>query len=371
MDSGVRRNVQMARKLSNKIAFMGIFIIGVFIQSDLILRKDRVMLPATQATHEPTNVNWQVKQANAKATTGVCSFSVVSPKCIDANRYYNHCGTQCPRAIWVDAMVVADPDPDKHIMNVGCNKGNDMVVWMQRWSPMEFSVQRWIDLINIRANITMSHYVCPPDLKPITIGTNSGTDSKVGKPIGVCIEPMPANFALLRHGSTGLNYSFSVVQAAVGDSVGMVNFPDGEPGHESYFVHMGQPTARHVEVPMRTVDDIMRDLGLTRIDILTVDTEGWDPAVFRGASEALKSVRYLEFEVHRDLASTPWNKTSVCSVVSGLTNFNCYWAGSDGNLRSVLGCWQDFFEFGCWSNVVCAKKDDIWATTLSTFAKPI
>ena len=45
-------------------------------------------------------------------------------------------GTNCPMsADWVDAMVLSVPSPDKIIMDVGCNKGNDLVAWMERFDP--------------------------------------------------------------------------------------------------------------------------------------------------------------------------------------------------------------------------------------------
>jgi len=77
-----------------------------------------------------------------------------------------------------------------------------------------------------------------------------------------------------------------------------------------------------------TVDNLVKQMNLPRVDILKIDTEGWDPAVLLGAFSTLSSVRYLEFEVHRDLKKTPWHSTKLKLVIDKLHDekeFECYW----------------------------------------------
>ena len=47
-----------------------------------------------------------------------------------------------------------------------------------------------------------------------------------------------------------------------------------------------------------TVDDLCRDEGLDAVDLLAVDTEGYDPMVIVGATNLLsrRRIRVLEFE---------------------------------------------------------------------------
>ncbi|CAL1147569.1 unnamed protein product, partial [Cladocopium goreaui] len=57
-------------------------------------------------------------------------------------------GTGCPQDAWVNAMVRADPDPHKVIMNVGCNKGHDSIAWLQRFDQRGFwNLRKWTSLM--------------------------------------------------------------------------------------------------------------------------------------------------------------------------------------------------------------------------------
>merc|ERR1740138_560257 len=133
-----------------------------------------------------------------------------------------------------------------------------------------------------------------------------------------------------------------------------VAFPDGLPGQED----LGIRSFAQIDVPVKTVDGLVAEIGLPRVDILLVDTEGADPAVLRGATNALKSVRYLEFEVHRDLQQTAWSTTTLSSVVQDLDKqgFECYWAGNDAKLLNMNKCWSANFERGTWANAACVKR---------------
>ncbi|CAL1163784.1 unnamed protein product, partial [Cladocopium goreaui] len=129
------------------------------------------------------------------------------------------------------------------------------------------------------------------------------------------------------------------------------------------------------------VDTMMHNLSLPKVDILIVDTEGADPAVLRGAGDALRSVRYLMFETHRenmsvsilgddeDLKGTAWSKETIHSVVSNLNSrgFDCYWAGANGNLASITWCYHTSFEKVRWGNIACVKRGDVWWQVMEGF----
>lgn len=51
-----------------------------------------------------------------------------------------------------------------------------------------------------------------------------------------------------------------------------------------------------VEVPIRTLDDFREELGLSTIDLLKVDVQGYELEVLRGATRSLKDVRALQIE---------------------------------------------------------------------------
>jgi len=291
-------------------------------------------------------------------------------------------GTNCPKTLWVDAMVKADPAPGKIIMDIGCNKGQSAVKWMQRWDMQGFwNAKSWMQQLEQRHAATFN---CPesPDIRALATQFFKPEASKqqVEVPTGICVEPMKANIDLLRGVGKALGYdsakgkgSFHIVHAACMDkakSNQTIPFPNGAPGQEDLGVQNNKGVVATVDVPLKTADGLVAELGLPRVDVLLVDTEGADPAVLRGATETLKHVRYLEFEVHRDLWQTEW-VVSLDSVVTDLDQkgFACYWAGNNGQLLSMNECWRSpAFERRTWANAACVKRGDVWDKVLQGFA---
>jgi len=293
-------------------------------------------------------------------------------------------GTECPKTKWIDAMLLADPAPNKYIMDVGCNKGNDLVEWMERFDSSKerlWSTSRWVD--HYQTVLGVKRWNCPGSTIKARMATfKPEVDPAAAAQLtGVCVEPMQSNINSLRNASSKLGYaqntssgSFRVVQSALADPAKdeTIMFPYGFAGAETVGITTkvgtrAGATSQKVPVMLSTVDRLAAKLGLPRVDILTVDTEGADPAVLRGAKSTLASVRYLEFEVHRDIPDTAWRNTTLKSVVADLAGhgFDCYWAGGAGHLLSLNNCWFDKYEKGSWGNVACAKKDDVWGRVLA------
>lgn len=147
-----------------------------------------------------------------------------------------------------------------------------------------------------------------------------------------------------------------------------MDFPDGGPGHEQNHIPV---VDKLTPVALQTVDGIVAELRLPLVDVLLIDVEGFDPLVLRGASETLSSVRYLEFEVHRDFEGLPWGNITLKSVIENLYHqgFHCFWATNRGVLVSLNNCWKDSFDSPSvgWSNVACVKKNDPWYQVVQRF----
>ncbi|CAE7197745.1 unnamed protein product [Symbiodinium natans] len=128
---------------------------------------------------------------------------------------------------------------------------------------------------------------------------------------------------------------------------------------------------------LRQVDALMASRGLSRVDVLSVDTEGHDPLVLAGAAKALKTLRLLFFEVHQDLTGSPWSRTSLLSVAEGLDDYDldCFWAGNNGKLQKITGCWtmQDESTHRPipWANILCVRRGDEWHGALQKYVGAI
>lgn len=112
-----------------------------------------------------------------------------------------------------------------------------------------------------------------------------------------------------------------------------------------------------VNVRATTVDGFFEEellpVGISHVELLKIDTEGFDPLVLQGAHRTLTEGRatMLQFEYHHLRA---WSHTSLKSVVQDLEilGYTCYFDGSPTLLR-ITNLWVDSLEFRDWSNVIC------------------
>lgn len=108
---------------------------------------------------------------------------------------------------------------------------------------------------------------------------------------------------------------------------------------------------------MTTLDAEFDRLKLQHIYLLSIDTEGYDPAVLRGARNILSGahVTFLYFEYH---AINMWvSEASLKATVNELDSYgyDCFLTGSSGLWR-LTGCWDDRYEFRNLCRVVCALR---------------
>jgi len=111
----------------------------------------------------------------------------------------------------------------------------------------------------------------------------------------VCVEPNPANAAVLRRNVAWLGPRAEVVEAAVTDQSGQVAFDDNRPSYDGHIAGPGQ-TGRMVRCC--TLDEIAASCGLDRIDVLKIDIEGAEREVLRGNPACLRDVGVIIIELH-------------------------------------------------------------------------
>jgi len=121
----------------------------------------------------------------------------------------------------------------------------------------------------------------------------------------VAVEPEEQNFELLRRNVAPYR-NVIPVQAALWDDNCEVNLFDPGGGTWGYvtegLAHSPElPAQLRHRVPGVTIDRLMEDYGLPGIDLLKVDIEGAERAVFRGASSWLDRVDAIIIELHERL----------------------------------------------------------------------
>jgi len=117
----------------------------------------------------------------------------------------------------------------------------------------------------------------------------------------IAIEPEAANFQLLKQ-NTAAFPNVTAIQAALWPTSGQVNLLDpgmGSWGFEAADAGKSPANARNLgSVRAVTVDELMTEFKLPYIDILKVDIEGGEKALFATPPEWLKQVGVVVIELH-------------------------------------------------------------------------
>jgi FkbM family methyltransferase len=120
----------------------------------------------------------------------------------------------------------------------------------------------------------------------------------------ISFEPHPATFAQLTD-RLGRHPRFRATAVALGSEIGeaqMFEYPNSGVNslvsNAPFAVHYGR-TGRSISIKSTTLDQFCEERGIGRVDVLKIDTEGFDHVVLQGAREllqrqAIKFV-YVEF----------------------------------------------------------------------------
>lgn len=114
----------------------------------------------------------------------------------------------------------------------------------------------------------------------------------------VAYEPSPTTFHRLA-GNLAVNSIQNVkpINAAVGASPGELPFVDSPFSVNSRVAENGQAGAQII--PCVTLDSSLKELGISNVDLIKIDTEGYEIEVLKGATETLGRTKRLVIEVHR------------------------------------------------------------------------
>lgn len=112
----------------------------------------------------------------------------------------------------------------------------------------------------------------------------------------VAVEPVPTNADMLEKHCGDLD-NVTIERAALWPRLGHVSIVD--PGHKSWAFQVREGAADSLTVPTITIPEILRRTGESRIDLLKLDIEGAEEALFRtGADEWLPRVGAMVIELH-------------------------------------------------------------------------
>lgn len=259
------------------------------------------------------------------------------------------------------------------MLNVGANKGFNLVEWMQRYTGADMSNRQWHRLMMNKAE---------PPCKLQCCGVCLICHKKRGKQLADvklqlhAFELQPSNERLLRQLVSLTGAPVEVHGSAVSNTSGVVYTRDsGAPGYESVSAMRSARGARAIVRNVTTVDAFMAARKIERVGLVSIDTEGWDAFVIRGMESALRRRAIDAFEFEYTRAWKPHLGEHALKdhlVWLDRLGYTCFWQGNRGALAQAnMGCWKDEFHERIshrWSNLVCTARPDLLAAFRSTNA---
>lgn len=168
--------------------------------------------------------------------------------------------------------------------------------------------------------------VCPDGLEPssivysIGVGEDISFDLELIRRFGVCVhafDPTPHSIEWLAKQQVPEELMFHAF--GVADFDGHAKFlPPVNPAHVSHTLVERQTPWPAIEVPVRRLTSILRDLGHERIDLLKMDIEGAEYAVLKDLLDSRIQVRQLLVEFHHRWPEIGVEKTreAICALNS-------------------------------------------------------
>ncbi len=220
----------------------------------------------------------------------------------------------CPSEDWADLISPLIAEPKMLIFNVGANKGYNVNSFLRRFQ------RGWNT-----TNAAWCRGGTAPARQPQTM---PGTNAEQGEcDCGVCgacrskasysygradvfaiaVELMRGNYENLRSLFARFKVTGEVIHAAGGERPGTAYEPAADAfrvGTENLGIQ-----SKGIAVTMVTVDQIMAERKLGKIDLLSIDAEGHDAPVLRGASKTLE----------RRLAKVSRDAREICPRLSEIS----------------------------------------------------
>ncbi|KAL1507494.1 hypothetical protein AB1Y20_008330 [Prymnesium parvum] len=290
-----------------------------------------------------------------------------SPEAVEVARHSN-----CPHDRWQDVVApllaapLGAPAGEAVLVNVGANKGFNLVEFAQRYSSSNLSSTRWHQLMMHEASPPCSLQCCGVCIvcrRPPIAQRAAAASLRL-----LAFELQPSNERLLRQLAALSGAPIEVHGVAVSNYSGTVYTRDsGRPGYESVSAQTA-PSRRAIARRTTRLDDFFLAARLPRAQLVSIDTEGWDGLVLLGMERLLRERRVdvVEFEYMRAWKRVLGERAlqRTLEYMEGV-GYTCFWQGNRGKLAQASGeCWTEEFHTRVshrWSNLVCAHRPDVLA----------
>ncbi len=134
-----------------------------------------------------------------------------------------------------------------------------------------------------------------------------------------CFEPSPINFDYLKKKISKMKNEIKIFKFGLGENKSILSFNQLEESSSSTLVDINQNSNyfkkknkilsifnlkknqdKIFNVEINSLNDFMEKESINKIDILKIDTEGFEFKVIKGAKKKIKNIKYIYFEHHYD-----------------------------------------------------------------------
>lgn len=246
--------------------------------------------------------------------------------------------------------------------DVGANKGYTIAKWLSLWMP-HLGINGIILGKFLRQKLKLKD--CGVCNECVDAGF---IDFKRQEHVTTAIEihafePQPSTYQVLTKMKRWMNTPFlHVHKVALSNQSEILSLRKCPTGFEQCSLQTTSNlsnTKYYTKTIVTTLDKFVDEKNISqKIDLLKIDTEGFDPLVIQGAENILNrhQVRVFLFEYH---GINIWRTTTLYHVINDLDRkgYLCYKIGQTGIFR-LTGCWSSSFEIKYWSNVLCISRHE-------------
>ncbi len=134
-----------------------------------------------------------------------------------------------------------------------------------------------------------------------------------------CFEPSPINFDYLKKKIPKMKNKIKIFNFGFGENKSILSFKQLAESSSSTLVDINQNSNyfkkknkilsifnlkknqdKIINVKINSLNDFMEEKSINKIDILKIDTEGFEFKVIKGAKKKIKNIKYIYFEHHYD-----------------------------------------------------------------------
>jgi FkbM family methyltransferase len=186
-------------------------------------------------------------------------------------------------------------------------------------------------------------------------------------------EPSPINLQHLRDNiQRNTSGNVEIISSAIGSADGFVNFQTPQAGANSTVIRGDASGLPYTKVPLITVDGWVAKKGVSAVDFIKIDVEGFEPEVLIGAAETitrLKPKLYMEFNSITTIFEARLSPLVFAEAIWML--FDIYTVADDGAISRLTDprsfTYENIMSHGCIDDILMELKDGITSDQFTKF----